>query len=613
MWQLFKKITVVSLQNTIVSGQLTITFDKSEKACCHIFYTEIFLNLISKLCQCWQLQEITLKYMKLGNVSTTCTLKYTDLQEIAKRLGIGGKMKDSNIQRLARDLKQAAHIFQAARDLIYPYIQDLQLNSMDFCTERKNHNSFADKIILDVVCNALLKTYIASIAKVYPAQWDNPDGVILMCYTKTDIDETLPLVFRGFTIKYLKMHTVSNETVKVEESLKYNNILDEFYYAKLHLLKSTISMYAKRLMESHSNLEGIGASIFMSTKHGVVVPLNIRSFQPTPCIVLFCGRKSYIPYGEDVFPRELNGPKNDMCFPVDVQEGWFINCNSPVNQSSSIMKPNSLKPYDQLVMGCCFSQHGGSALATLGPFLSIRNTEGSEEVGVLTVAHAFDNRWGVITVVQPGNDSSVPNVRDTQHEREFGQIFTTIDNNEVDAALLLVNNRIPKRLTFIDMDENDKLNLDIAGMLTRFPNDYNGEIMEIKNAIDHTILKVGSRTGFTVGQLVLSGTSVKQCGFYGAVMRNGTYVQKILNDQIFVRSYADHSFLHCGDSGSAVFAYDRRDNKLICIGMAVGYIGDINTCKYGVITPIQTILSYFNRMPNITVQMKQLWQPMEIE
>ncbi|OWF34502.1 hypothetical protein KP79_PYT03429 [Mizuhopecten yessoensis] len=140
--------------------------------------------------------------------------------------------------------------------------------------------------------------------------------------------------------------------------------------------QKALSIYRKRLWETHSNLNVIRI-------HSVTFRNNIET-KEQPCVVLYCSSKGIVPLGEPDFPKRLEIDEHDSVV-VIVREGYFRRGSGYETQASDAYH-NTLK------MGCNIGrlnlEEGQQHLSgTLGPFVRNKNNE----VGFLTCAHVLFN------------------------------------------------------------------------------------------------------------------------------------------------------------------------------------------------------------------------------
>jgi hypothetical protein len=136
--------------------------------------------------------------------------------------------------------------------------------------------------------------------------------------------------------------------------------------------------------------------------------------------------------------------------------------------------------------------------------------------------------------------------------------------------------------------------------------------LQIGGDATRPILKIGSRTGLTMGQLCTVDGIVKltndPLGFdFGY---NGISMPHYFQNQLLVRSFHNQPFCLPGDSGSAVFLLD-SGLRLKCIGIVIGIFSDYQA----VVTPIKSVLDILGqKYGNRTLILKQFnLNEMEIE
>ena len=167
---------------------------------------------------------------------------------------------------------------------------------------------------------------------------------------------------------------------------------------------------AASLFRQHRNLNMITYSPVISVGFGA---RNHRII-PKPCIVLYCDRKGMLPFGEKMFPRNIDGVQ------TDVREGHY-KFASGIQIGSEITR-----------------EQNGTHYGTVGGFVDLPN--GSK--AVLTCAHVLYNLHdlGLDYSLQSGLTVSLANGRPS-----FGRViearFETDDQDRtsIDAALVQLN------------------------------------------------------------------------------------------------------------------------------------------------------------------------------
>ncbi|XP_053380020.1 uncharacterized protein LOC128548685 [Mercenaria mercenaria] len=174
----------------------------------------------------------------------------------------------------------------------------------------------------------------------------------------------------------------------------------------------------------------------------------------------------------------------------------------------------------------------------------------------------------------------------------------------VDAVLVRIDDaRVPRRGNYVNVTKDD---LYFAGFsYQNFPTYNDGSTLDARPLTVHDratdrVIKFGKETGPRKGTLHLSSMAVKEDMYTGSVQLNGRPYGHTLKNQLQIDSYASSTFFQAGDSGSAVFLVD-KENKLHCIGLAIGVMSDLTT----VFTPIQNILQGLGRQLGKTLEIKK--------
>ncbi|XP_062596547.1 uncharacterized protein LOC134257998, partial [Saccostrea cucullata] len=332
---------------------------------------------------------------------------------------------------------------------------------------------------------------------------------------------------------------------------------------------------AQQLLNKHSNLSLISASPFKSTgystgKHRVV---------KKPCISLLCLHKGHIPLGEREFPKQING------FDVDVQEGYCsfgsgrsIDFGGHIRRARGINTPGN---------------------GSIGGFVDF--SDGS--VGLITCAHVVfstDELKIPNSVMQNyllGIDTDL-NVEFFDKNQHNFQVCGTIvdkcfplssDIKSVDAALIKLDQTINEFGFPVTLPHQ----LYSAGFDPNISPVFTGEVVNIPDTIVSSripekmdsVIKYGSKTGFTIGSLYYNGAHIRFVDDTGE-LPDKTPVH--MCNQIEIQSLPHGMFFEPGDSGSFVFCIN-PDKTLSCIGMAIG-----STTKGSCfVTPMTRILDSF--------------------
>ncbi|XP_061193842.1 uncharacterized protein LOC133202077 [Saccostrea echinata] len=332
---------------------------------------------------------------------------------------------------------------------------------------------------------------------------------------------------------------------------------------------------ARKLFKKHSNLTLISASPFKSTgylkgKHRVV---------EKPCISLLCLHKGYIPIGEREFPKQIHG------FGVDVQEGFcFLGSGRSIDFGGHIRRARGIN-----------TPGNGS----IGGFIDLQN----DAVGLITCAHVVFSTDELIIpnseiqkyVLGNGIDLKVEFFDKNQHNFQVcGNIVDkcfplSSNNNSVDAALIKLDpavNEFGFPLTLANQ-------LYSAGFDPNKPPVFTGEVVNVPDPTVSSripgkldsVIKYGSKTGFTIGSLYFNGAHIRFVNETGE-LPDKTPVH--MCNQIEIQSLPHGIFFEPGDSGAFVFCIN-PDKTLSCIGMAIGSTSK-GSCF---VTPMVRILDSF--------------------
>ncbi|OWF37834.1 uncharacterized protein LOC110466980 [Mizuhopecten yessoensis] len=403
-------------------------------------------------------------------------------------------------------------------------------------------------------------------------------------------------------------------------------------------IDKAINSKCDHLWAKHSNIRGFISSPVKCSK---------GKFIETPCVVILCLFKSFIPENESRFPDVLN--VDDEVVPVDVREGCFnlVGCDNP------------LATHVRLNMGCNIGTNDEtSRFGTLGPFVDIEG-----KLAFLTCAHVMfslqeclkkagvqdQSRGTQLDFTQHGGTrredrehdqqcdphesestkrlalqpaSSSSGVSSGKDDRECGQVkkwdYAIDQETSIDIAVVEITkqDRIPLsgRFTVYDMKQlkmsgyaNDEPTFDtgkvgqptyvegereqaVPAATEDGPPKPDGRGEHIPDPRNNIIL-FGSSSGLTNGKYRNSSKvqfTTKLCGTTNAHERyRGLY-------------YIDNSQCeetHCklpplalfGDSGAGV--YQRMDdNSLVCIGVLVA----VDNTGSALVIPIDPILKHFD-------------------
>ncbi|XP_062610410.1 uncharacterized protein LOC134272176 [Saccostrea cucullata] len=315
---------------------------------------------------------------------------------------------------------------------------------------------------------------------------------------------------------------------------------------------------AKKLFKKHSNLTLISASSFKSTgfskgKHRVV---------EKPCISLLCLHKGFIPLGEEEFPKQING------FDVDVQEGYCsfgtgrsIDFGGHIRRARGINTPGN---------------------GSIGGFVDL--SDGL--VGLITCAHVVFSSDELLIpnsemhnfVLGKGTDLNVEFFDKNQHNFQVcGTIVNkcfplSSKNNSVDAALI----KLDPTVNEFEFPVTDQLYS--AGFDPNKSPIFTGEVVNVPDPDpvfkviskitdkSDSVVKYGSKTRFTIGNLYFNGAHIRFVDDTGNLPDNTVAV---MCNQIEIQSLPHGTFFEPGDSGAFVFCIN-PDKTLSCLGMAIG-------------------------------------------
>ncbi|KAL3886982.1 hypothetical protein ACJMK2_026938 [Sinanodonta woodiana] len=328
-------------------------------------------------------------------------------------------------------------------------------------------------------------------------------------------------------------------------------------------LKHCIVRHSSRLLKEHSNIQIISPCSVRSKRFGT----NYWQIKYETCIVLYVHYKGIIPFGESLFPTELDG------ISVDVREGEFKLLSNPY-----------------LRMGSKIGAVGANKYGTLGGFVDLEN----ETIGALTCAHVVLNNDEFSNYAEPNGDSGytgadhrlVCQPDSSNRDHVFGTIEKIVweSGNEhsagVDAALVKITatERSPTCGEFDCIDNihgrgNNGLMFCSGKIITNLsPDIYAKEIF-----------KCGYKTGMTNGRLH-SDYFIFRNNINGHIFHR-TY------NQIEIKNCISQQFSERGDSGALVMV-DNEDNinDLSAIGLLVGSTSYHTT----IASPIGDVLEKLN-------------------
>ncbi|XP_062596546.1 uncharacterized protein LOC134257997 [Saccostrea cucullata] len=460
----------------------------------------------------------------------------------------------------------------------------LYIFSFDFNLQRR----FENKNINSAVIATLLQTAKCMILRRCPRLRQNAIS-LSFCYVCSE-ERTLVMIMSYNGIIEMK-DGIPEKAMGIDLVLyNYTQPSDEAYTVCNSFMASSFAINlpviaeneARKLFKKHSNLTLISASPFKSIgyskgKHRVV---------EKPCISLLCLHKGFIPIGEREFPKQING------FDVDVQEGYCsfgggrsIDFGGHIRRARGINTPGN---------------------GSIGGFVDLPNGL----FGLITCAHVVFSSDELIIpnsemlnfVLGKGIDLNVEFFDKTQHNFQVcGTIVnksfpSSSVNNSVDAALI----KLDPTVNEFEFPVTDQLYS--AGFDPNNPPLFTGEVVNVPDPDpvskvssripdkSDSVVKYGSKTRFTIGNLYFNGAHIRFVDDTGNLPDNTIAV---MCNQIEIQSLPHGTFFEPGDSGAFVFCIN-PDKKLSCIGMAIGSTTK-GTCF---VTPMTRILDSFG-LPHI--------------
>ncbi|XP_062579915.1 uncharacterized protein LOC134241921 [Saccostrea cucullata] len=361
--------------------------------------------------------------------------------------------------------------------------------------------------------------------------------------------------------KLWKENTVSDET---DENEVYG-------HEKIKEITKYLKENADSIMKKHSNLEMIRASGFRIKRNKAKKKKAVSE----PCIAIYCSYKGVVPVGEEEFPTELDG------FATDIREGCFhLHGNYDICA-------NSKDQLDPLRMGASISREsGGDGHGTLGGFVQLNDGE----IGFITCAHVLHS---VDEMLRNASNLQYPVVQPSvwyEGSQRCGNVFKSVfpssaivDGVSVDAAVVKLTNRIPKKALLADLTTARLKRLGFSRSL--LPKFCCGKIRSGEESQDHSnegVLKCGMVSGLTLGKLVEGEIFARYRNI--ALSDDQQRVSTTYMSQLVIRGIQNVPFSEKGDSGALVFQYSDL-NDLKCIGMIVGGGGGLS-----IATPITSVL-----------------------
>ena len=430
---------------------------------------------------------------------------------------------------------------------------------------------------------------------MYPAfENNNPDNQLILVLSRQWIKPENIDIKTEILVKSTRR---SQESLKIFEFIKSHRCNT---VRNIPCLKQRLSKHCDRLFEKHSNLNMIKYSPFKSLKNG-------DEIVECSCIVFICHKKGYIPLGETVFPKSIDG------IPTDVREGSL--CMTAFRRPVAVPPSPGVDEYnDPLHMGCSISRRDVDVgFGTIGPF--VKDDQG--RTGFLTCCHSLFTESQLsplgIDVVQPAivdfndkesNTEDDPvTVERKKNDLICGQVRKSMfGNGEVDGeeyamdvAFVEVTRRMPSTLRFAGMKPSvfshifsprgiTQLNLDMnEGLVSSI-----GDLSKEKNYI----YKCGASTKMRIGDLDIQkdenrclyvrltpeATLQSDCG-HSFVGKNIMIANRVENENAFVEK---------GDSGAVVF-HITPDQKIKALGIVLAISDEDLTYM---IMPLEPILKY---------------------
>lgn len=182
-----------------------------------------------------------------------------------------------------------------------------EIISQDNQTEKsKGEATDMMKSLLDMVCIHFSHYHGEKLVHVWPGYNElAPDAPMIVVNVST-IPKIKPKAFMGLPIVYKVYGLVSDETIVLSCSkLEIARLTDPL---EIMAIQRIINRNIARLKLDHSNLVKVSASAVRSLQNGSLLAKE-------PCIVLYCRSKGIIPFGENPFPKSVDG------IPVDVRDG----------------------------------------------------------------------------------------------------------------------------------------------------------------------------------------------------------------------------------------------------------------------------------------------------
>lgn len=428
------------------------------------YLEQIELILYPALHSFTALKHIKTSGIRIGERSFCLKLKTRALEEDAKKY-IGKELRacDKNAILDLLDIKVAKVLYAAG------------CHFEDFQNAGKN-----EKIhILNGIRYGLLKSD-PNFVQVYPAECfvkgEQSHDIVFVCFMKENFDaekESSYSTYRGFKTFLRSYNQVSPESLIAESSYEHKDeSIEESMLEILRDASEVITHNSEMLMKEHSNLEAIGISMGKTRDNELDTAVG-------PYIVLYIRLKSFIPYGEKLFPETLAHPfKPSVSFNTDVREGYY---SSLADCHGTIIHP--LMKVPKLAMGCSIGFKRNQSAATLGPFVEIES--GSEEdrqknLGFLTVCHLFSLPSDYQSVIRERGKVVQPSYRDEKcvslsnrnpedslyGDTECGEVVACEYSEEIDAALVKVTKREPQRSRFITCSQGDLWEAGLLNSLT---------------------------------------------------------------------------------------------------------------------------------------------------
>ncbi|XP_069102668.1 uncharacterized protein [Argopecten irradians] len=391
-------------------------------------------------------------------------------------------------------------------------------------------------------------------------------------------------------------------------------------------IEKAISQESGKLWNKHSNIRG-----FLSSP----VKYSKGEFLRKHCLVIVCLFKSFIPEGEEDFPKSIL--VDGKFIAVDVREGCF-------QQAGNV---NPLGKHIPLRMGCTIGPNDKYWFGTLGPavryhgrlcYLTCAHVlfpdkdcqEKANEYDKANVSNGqsrLESKQPGLEVLQPAKSADQV-VEDSElDDRKFGRVimwdYAINRPTSIDIAVMEVTSqdRIPQTCQFTAYDKSQfektgyrhgeptfdsgrtgvptSSSIDVTQETESSPGaeggssgsaEFNDGVKGRDHNADNNILLFGCSSGPTSGKYKNTAKvqfTTKLCGRTDVNERyNG--MQYIHHSQCGEDDCKLPPMAKFGDSGAGVFQR-LDDNTLVCIGVLVA----VDNTDSALVTPIQPILDHF--------------------